>query len=621
MQRIHALESAMTKFRGRGTDRERSLLSSRDVRGAAIAALVLVALPACSSGAAGGAVDELNGGAVSGGAAAIVDASPNDAHPGASGSSSGGADDAGGASAGGVPNTSGSGGVNGGRVSNGGGTASGGSTEGGTATRGDAATGGSTAMGGSAATGGDTATEGGTTTNGDAATGGSTASGGSDAGSDAAPAGGGCAPSEVFCSGICTDTSSDVQNCGACDAPCTVTGQICQGGVCACAAGLTLCDGACADLETDAKNCGACGNACSENHCTAGCCGYGCTAECSGNGTVTCVRDASGCMQSKYAVCANGYTCIPSAGAVCLDPDQAAWPMPNCPADVLAGAPHPERYDTAGVKDLVTGLTWLAGAVGDELNLEQSQSISAFDYCNNAGWASGQWRVPSVIELETLANPDGAASAILSQIPAGSYRTTSHNGGGQIWYVQLPSGLLEYSSAGASYYGTVTGVEYVLCVEGTQPFGGTPDPYYKDTVASGTVHDARTGLTWQQTPPTGTYTQAAASQYCATLSLKGTGWRLPTIKELATIADFTTIGATSADPYAGTPFSGMQVVPHPGGGELARFWSSTAMAGDPSHAWAFDYLSLCYCSYGPVSNESLNATPPVSDSYLVRCVR
>ncbi|MFI3266144.1 MAG: DUF1566 domain-containing protein [Rikenellaceae bacterium] len=61
---------------------------------------------------------------------------------------------------------------------------------------------------------------------------------------------------------------------------------------------------------------------------------------------------------------------------------------------------------------------------------------------------------------------------------------------------------------------------------------------YKDN-GDGTVTDLNTGLTWEQTPNGGPVTWAEAQQYCEQLSLGGYGdWRLPTLKELFSISDF-----------------------------------------------------------------------------------
>ena len=68
---------------------------------------------------------------------------------------------------------------------------------------------------------------------------------------------------------------------------------------------------------------------------------------------------------------------------------------------------------------------------------------------------------------------------------------------------------------------------------------------------NGTVYDSKTKLTWQQTSPSTKYALADAKQYCAQVgtSLSGTGWRLPTIKELLTIVDYS-LSSPAIDPNA-----------------------------------------------------------------------
>ena len=56
----------------------------------------------------------------------------------------------------------------------------------------------------------------------------------------------------------------------------------------------------------------------------------------------------------------------------------------------------------------------------------------------------------------------------------------------------------------------------------------------------GTVSDTGTGLMWQQATAPGTYNWEQALAYCEDLSLAGhDDWRLPTIKELRSIVDYT----------------------------------------------------------------------------------
>jgi hypothetical protein len=123
-------------------------------------------------------------------------------------------------------------------------------------------------------------------------------------------------------------------------------------------------------------------------------------------------------------------------------------------------------------------------------------------------------------------------------------------------------------------------------------------PAGRYTTTGGTVFDTKTRLTWQQTAPADPYTWAGAKTYCQAVgaSLGGTGWRLPTIKELVTIIDYsqTGLGLPKIDPaFLGT---------------MGSSWSSSPVAGSPSAAWVVD-------GNGIVSKYPSGAVQ------VVRCVR
>jgi len=98
-----------------------------------------------------------------------------------------------------------------------------------------------------------------------------------------------CAQSGLACNGICEETQSDPNNCGACGNVCPLTvspfcianpnqcsaaQQSCISGVCGgCSSGLTACNSTCTNVQSDPGNCGACGTACLAGQaCTAGQC-------------------------------------------------------------------------------------------------------------------------------------------------------------------------------------------------------------------------------------------------------------------------------------------------------------------------------------------------------------
>jgi Protein of unknown function (DUF1566) len=119
---------------------------------------------------------------------------------------------------------------------------------------------------------------------------------------------------------------------------------------------------------------------------------------------------------------------------------------------------------------------------------------------------------------------------------------------------------------------------------------------------NGTVYDTKSKLTWQQTVSSTTYyTWAAAKTYCAGVgaSLGGTGWRLPTLKELQSLVDYSQSTAPMIDPNAfpSTPAS--------------SFWSASLLAGSLSNAWSVNF-SGGGSGYGDVSCDYCDR---------VRCVR
>jgi len=126
-------------------------------------------------------------------------------------------------------------------------------------------------------------------------------------------------------------------------------------------------------------------------------------------------------------------------------------------------------------------------------------------------------------------------------------------------------------------------------------------PAGRYTISGGTVYDTKTRLTWQQTLSTTTYTWADAQSYCASLPLAGGGWRVPSVKELLTLVDF------SVAPGSGTATIDATAFPNT---PATGFWSSTPVAGSSSNAWGVDFHNGGTDSYG------------VGDNYIyVRCVR
>ena len=111
--------------------------------------------------------------------------------------------------------------------------------------------------------------------------------------------------------------------------------------------------------------------------------------------------------------------------------------------------------------------------------------------------------------------------------------------------------------------------------------------------ASGTeVTDTRTGLIWQRcsagqswsggtcSGSAATYTHEAALAYAQSQS----GWRLPNVKELASLADRSRLDpAIDADVFPGTP--------------SYWYWSSSPVAGYADRAWGVVFDNGYFSSY------------------------
>lgn len=123
-----------------------------------------------------------------------------------------------------------------------------------------------------------------------------------------------------------------------------------------------------------------------------------------------------------------------------------------------------------------------------------------------------------------------------------------------------------------------------------QPFYGQDSQYdgsqmyYQDN-GDGTVTDLQTGLMWQQTPDPNKFTFADAVAGGATFNFAGhTDWRLPTIKELYSLMDFSGssfVDAASSVPYINTDYFDFEYGDTSAGERFidAQYWSSTEYVG------------------------------------------
>ena len=213
------------------------------------------------------------------------------------------------------------------------------------------------------------------------------------------------------------------------------------------------------------------------------------------------------------------------------------------------------------VVDSVTSLMWQRAANAAKT---QAEAVAECDALSLAGQTD--WRLPTRLELVSLFD-DGRTSG--GALPAafgmaaggGAYWTTSSTAlfAGAYFVVNLNYGL--WSATG--------GMNMLLsrCVRG-EAFTGAKQ------ANTDTVVDALTGLEWARSALVDSeVTWAAALDYCEALVHAGhSDWRLPNIKELATIVDET---ATSSPAIDQTLF---------GTSAASAYWSSTPTFLSPGFA-------------------------------------
>lgn len=108
-------------------------------------------------------------------------------------------------------------------------------------------------------------------------------------------------------------------------------------------------------------------------------------------------------------------------------------------------------------------------------------------------------------------------------------------------------------------------------------------PARRYQAAGGVVTDTMTRLAWQQLVGGQRFSYDDAGAYCRALDLKGTGWRVPTIKELLTLVDETS--SPAIDPVF-LPTTDPSYVPDAAKG---TYWSATRSASYASEAWQLSF--------------------------------
>jgi len=286
--------------------------------------------------------------------------------------------------------------------------------------------------------------------------------------------------------------------------------------------------------------------------------------------------------------------------------------------------------DGLTVTDDVTGLVWQqspdtngdgAVTVADKMTWEEAQAYPAVLNARRFG-GFADWRLPSIKELYSLIlfvgtdpNPMGAdATGEVPFLDAGYFAFAYGNpaDGERIIDSQYASSTL-YVSKTMGGDDTLFGVNFadgrikgyglhmpdgsvkkfvVQCVRGNPEYGKND---FADN-GDGTITDRATGLMWAQADSgKGLDWKEAlvwAQQMNAQDYLGHDDWRVPGVKELQSIIDYTRSPDTTQSAAIAPMFSCTQITNEAGQPDFPSYWTSTTHVGSGGRADTADYLAF-----------------------------
>lgn len=265
------------------------------------------------------------------------------------------------------------------------------------------------------------------------------------------------------------------------------------------------------------------------------------------------------------------------------------------PNPSASGLPNAAAYDTsiAGlVTDQMTGLMWHRAASASPMT-----HAMAAAYCKDSRvGAYADWRLPNVIELVSLVDFTAVSPAIDTLAFPGTPNnlfwtgTTLAGRPSNAWYVAFAQGNTNFLD--------VTVANSVRCVRaGLNANASCFAQGARFQAAGGVVVDGSTGLTWQQALAPATMTWSAAKAYCSGMA---GGFRLPSLKELQTLVDYSV--ALPGPTIDAAAFPGTPAIP---------FWSSSPVGGSATVAWTVKFNNGDTASSG---------TTAMTDLKQARCV-
>jgi hypothetical protein len=243
-------------------------------------------------------------------------------------------------------------------------------------------------------------------------------------------------------------------------------------------------------------------------------------------------------------------------------------------SDYTCNPPSYSFFFDVVVVDSVTGLMWQK-ATAPPGTYTWAEAVTYCDNLTIGGYYD--WRLPTIKELAGITSyrsssklidilyfPDTFADVYWSST---DYVLDTTNA----WGMNFSGGMTMYGKGGKHYVRAVRG-------------GQTANNFVDNN--DGTITDTDSGLTWQQATAPGTYTWEQALVYCESLALGNhSDWRLPAVKELQSIADYSRTGPAINTTFFSDTQTGSNM-----------YWSSTTRGANSSDTWnvTFDKGTIGY---------------------------
>jgi hypothetical protein len=278
------------------------------------------------------------------------------------------------------------------------------------------------------------------------------------------------------------------------------------------------------------------------------------------------------------------------------------------------------------VTDNITGLMWVKspdmngdGEILAEDKMSYEDALASAESFDLGGY--GDWRVPTIKEMYSLMNFDGVdPSGYESEDTSGlipfidreyfDFAYGETDAGERIIDSQMVSTTLYVSGTNATNDATLFGVNFadgrikgygltlhgqpkpffVMYVRGDTGYGVND---YTDN-GDGTVTDASSSLMWAQADNGEAISWEAALAFAQTANAESylghDDWRLPNIKELQVIVDYTRSPDTTDSPAIDPVFESTQITNEAGQDDFGWVWSSTTHSNwtdEPGSAGAY----------------------------------